>query len=82
MQSEPQITDGTAEVLSQYNYILKENPSINPKLIDMGYGKVAWANDVGGGFPSRLRAYYDGYSLNLEGYVPMDELVKMAKSIE
>ena len=82
MQSEPQITDSTAEVLSQYNHILKENPSINPKLIDMGYGKVAWANDVGGGFPSRLRAYYDGYSLNLEGYVPMDELVKMAKSIE
>jgi len=82
MQSEPQIKYGTAKVLSQYNHIVNES-SINVKLIDMGYGRVAWANDVGGGLPARLRTFYDGgYSLHLEGYVPMDELVKMAKSLE
>ena len=81
MQSESQITNGTAEVLSQYSYILKENPSIKPKLIDLGYGNVAWANDAGT-MPARLRTYFVGYSLNLEGYVPLDELVKMAKSMQ
>lgn len=82
MQSEPQIKDGTAEVLSQYKHIVNES-SIDVKLIDMGYGRVAWANDVGGGLSARLRTFYDdGYSLHLEGYVPMDELVKMAKSLQ
>jgi hypothetical protein len=81
IQSEPQIKDGTAAVLSQYKHILNVS-SINVKLIDLGYGRVAWANDVGGGLPARLRTFYDdGYSLSLEGYVPLDELAKMAKSL-
>src|SRR5205085_236870 len=70
MQSEPQIKNGTAEVLSQYNSI----PQFRPKLIDLGYGNVAWAHEVINDLlPARLRTYSnDGYAMHLEGYVPLD----------
>jgi hypothetical protein len=74
MDMQNDVSDGTAEVLSQYNYILKEHPSINPTLIDMGCGKVARDIDARGRFPSMRRAYYDGHSMILEGYLSLDVL--------
>lgn len=102
MVREPQITNGIAAIMGDYNHILEVNPSLKPQLVDIGNGKVAWANAIAGdaarqtaefatgetititsSMPSRLRTYYDdGYSLHLEGYVPLDELVRIAKSMQ
>lgn len=86
-------------IKSQYEGILKENPVLNPQLVDIN-GKLAWGHEAAlygarqtvvfpdgseittaSGLPARLLFYDNGTGIRLEGYVPLEELVKMAESL-
>ena len=94
----PQTDDDRAR--SEYEYILENNPAIDPQLVDVN-GRLAWANEAApsgsretavfpdgteitktSAMPARLRFYDGGTGIHLEGYVPAEELIKMARSLE
>jgi hypothetical protein len=87
-------------IRDQYEGILRENPAINPQLVDIN-GNLAWANEASptgfrgtvvfpdgseitttSALPARVRFYDNGVGVHLEGYLPLQELVKMAESLE
>lgn len=45
MSKDPQITNGTATVIKDYNAIAEGNPGLSPQLIDIN-GKLAWGNEA------------------------------------
>jgi hypothetical protein len=100
MAIDPQVTNGTAAVIRDYNSILEGNPGLKPQLLDIN-GKLAWGHEIAlnGGkqtatwadgtqltntfdMPARLRIYEEGTIIRLEGYVPLQELVDIAKSLQ
>ena len=86
------VTEGTKNMLEMYKDTQKYNPTSKPTIISLSNGSIIWGNliDYQVGYHTGIYAEYShihgydaqaGYSWELEGDLPFDELEKVASSL-